>query len=191
MSTVLSKQATFNYDVSKEFDAHAYYYSDTARKHFVISRIDYCNSILLGLPNYQQDRLQSVFNVAARLICGRNRYDHITDLLRDRLHWLRVPQWITFKGCLLVYKSVNGLDPAYIASRYGNKSTIQRRSGLSSASLDDLVIPATKSKFGERSFAVGGPAAWNALQEAVKAAESINIFKSKLKIHLFGLSYDT
>ena len=53
---------------------------------FVISRIDYCNSILLGLPKYQQDRLQSVLNVAARLIYGRNRYDHITNLLRNRLH---------------------------------------------------------------------------------------------------------
>ena len=47
---------------------------------FVISRIDYCSSILLGLPKYQQDRLQSVLNVAARLIYGCNRYDHITDL---------------------------------------------------------------------------------------------------------------
>ena len=35
---------------------------------FVISKIDYCNSILLGLPKYQQDRLQSVLNVAARLL---------------------------------------------------------------------------------------------------------------------------
>ena len=69
-------------------------------KSFVISRIYYCNSILLWLPKYQQDRLQSVLNVAARLIYGRNGYDHMTDLLRDRLHWLRVTQRITFKYCL-------------------------------------------------------------------------------------------
>ena len=94
---------------------------------------------------------------------------------------------------LLVCKYLHGLAPAYIASSCVNKSTIQRRSGLGlrSASRDDLVIPATKSKFEERSFAVGGPSAWNALPESVRAAEIINIFKCKLKTHLFGLSFDT
>ena len=71
------------------------------------------------------------------------------DLLRDRLHWLRVPQRITFKCCLHVYKSLHGLAPAYIASSCIKKSTIQHRSGLRSASRDDLVIQATKSKFRE------------------------------------------
>ena len=70
-------------------------------------------------------------------------------------------------------------------------STVQRRFGLRSASRDDLVIPASKSKFGERSFAVGGPSVWNALPESVRTAKSINIFKYKLKTHLFELSYDT
>ena len=66
--------------------------------------------------------------------------DHITDLLRDRLHWLRIPQWITFKCCLLVYKSLHGLAPAFIAISYVKNSIIQRRSGLRSASREDLVI---------------------------------------------------
>ena len=153
----------------------------------MINVIAYC----WGLPKYQQDRLQSVLNVAARLIYGRNRYDHITDQLRDRLHWLRVPERIAFNCCLLLYKSLHGLALACIASICVKKSTIQRRSGRRSASRDDLVIPATKSKFEERSFGVGGPSAWNALPESVRAAESINMFKSKLKTHLFGLSYDT
>ena len=153
---------------------------------FVISRIDYCNSILLGLPKYELDHLQSVLNVAALLIYGCNRYNH-TDLLCDRLHWLCVPQWITFKCCLLVYKSLHGLAPAYITSHCVKNSTIQRRSGLHSASRDDLVILATKTKFGERSFAVSRPSAWN----TVRAAESTFIFKCKLKTYLFGLSYDT
>ena len=111
-----------------------YDYSDTSHKQFGNSRIDYCNIITFWLPKYQQDRLQSVLNVAARFIYGRNRYDHITDLLRDRLHWLRVPQRITFKCCLLVYKYLYGLVPAYIARSCVKKSTIQRRTGLRSAS---------------------------------------------------------
>jgi len=32
---------------------------------FVISRADYCNSLLAGLPQFQLDWLQSVLNTAA------------------------------------------------------------------------------------------------------------------------------
>ena len=83
-------------------------------------------------------------------------------------------------------------NPSIHHQKLYKKSTIQRLSGLRSASRYDLVIPATKNKFEERSFAaVGGHSAWNALPEEVRADESIKIFKCKLKTRLFGLSYDT
>jgi len=44
---------------------------------FVISRVDYCNSLLAGAPRYQRDRLQSVLNTAARLLVGAKKHDHI------------------------------------------------------------------------------------------------------------------
>ena len=50
---------------------------------FNISRVDYCNNILAGVPKYPLDRLQSILNVPVRLIFGYSRYDHITPLLRD------------------------------------------------------------------------------------------------------------
>ena len=57
---------------------------------FVVSRVDYCNSLMAGLPASQLERVQSVLNCAARLIYGRRKNDHITPLLRDKLHWLYV-----------------------------------------------------------------------------------------------------
>ena len=91
---------------------------------FVISRVDYCNSLLAGLPKYQLDRIESVLNVAARLIFGRGRYEHVTPLLRDRLHWLSVPQRVEFKRCLLVYEALHGLAPAYITEYCVNINTM-------------------------------------------------------------------
>jgi len=70
---------------------------------FVISRIDYCNCLLAGAPQYQLNQLQAVINSAGRLICGLSKFDHITQVLHDRLHWLAVPQRIHYKLCLLVY----------------------------------------------------------------------------------------
>ena len=78
---------------------------------FVISRIDYCNSLLCGLPSYQLARVQSVLNAAARIIYGGKRFDHVTPLLRDRLHWLRVPERVHFKLCLIAFKALNHLAP--------------------------------------------------------------------------------
>jgi len=55
----------------------------------IIARLDYGSVILTGLPGHLLDRLQSVLNAAARLVCYAQRYDNVTHLLLD-LHWLRV-----------------------------------------------------------------------------------------------------
>ena len=50
----------------------------------VTSRIDYCNSLLYGVPEYKTDRLQRVHNIAARIVT-RSNPDHITPLLKRSL----------------------------------------------------------------------------------------------------------
>ena len=54
---------------------------------FIMSKVDYCNAVLAGLPQRELDRVQSVVNAAARLSVDARRYDHVTPLLMD-LHWL-------------------------------------------------------------------------------------------------------
>src|SRR6218665_3021847 len=48
---------------------------------FVCSRIDYCNSLLIGLPKSRLAPLQSVLNAAARLIARIPRFSHISTLM--------------------------------------------------------------------------------------------------------------
>ena len=57
----------------------------------VISRLDYCNSLLIGLPLYRLSPLQSIMNVAARLIHLTNRSVSAKPLLQS-LHWLPITQ---------------------------------------------------------------------------------------------------
>ncbi len=62
---------------------------------FITSRLDYCNSLYLGLPKSLLARLQMVQNAAARLLTGAKKHDHITPILTS-LHWLPVSFRIQF-----------------------------------------------------------------------------------------------
>jgi len=49
----------------------------------VLSRLDYGNATLVGVPSYLLSRLQSVMNAAARLIFSSSKFHNITPLLRQ------------------------------------------------------------------------------------------------------------
>ena len=62
----------------------------------ILTKLDYGNATLAGLPAYLVSRLQSVMNAAARSIIGIRRSEHITSTLAN-LHWLKVSERIKFK----------------------------------------------------------------------------------------------
>lgn len=61
----------------------------TLSRAFVTSKVDYCNLISYGLPNYELQRLRQVLNAAVRLLTSTRKYDHISRVLvMANLHWL-------------------------------------------------------------------------------------------------------
>ena len=81
---------------------------------FVTSRLDMCNSLLIGLPQDQLTRLQRLQNTSARLIKLIKKRAHITPVLKE-LHWLPVGARIKYKILITVFKALNDLAPDYIA----------------------------------------------------------------------------
>ena len=157
----------------------------------VSSRVDYCNSIFYGATNAVLRRLQSVLNAAARLITNTRKFDHITPVLRDQLHWLPIRQRIIFKIATFVRNSLHGRGPIYLSRYCIPISVIGARAHLRSAARGHLATPRTRTRrFGPRSFRVSGPAVWNSLPEDIANPElSLEHFKTGLKTHLFRLAY--
>ena len=155
---------------------------------FVTSRLDYCNSLLLGLPDYQIRKLQRVQNACARLVCDSPRFSHCSPLLRE-LHWLPVKQRIIFKILLITYRAIHDMAPLYIQELVTLKSSSNLRYRLRSSE-DRLLlrVPSSKSKItlGDRAFMFAAPKLWNALPISIREAQTLDHFKSGLKTHLFN-----
>ena len=155
----------------------------------VLTRLDYCNSVLAGLPVHLVRRLQSVLSASARLIYGLRRFDHVTDALLT-LHWLSVPERVKFKLAVLMHRVLHGTAPDYLGPFYPVSSLPGRRS-LRSASTHQLLVPAVRrTTIGSRSFNVCGPAVWNSLPADIADIDSLPVFRRRLKSHLFSYSYN-
>ncbi len=153
---------------------------------FITSRLDYCNSLYFGIGQTALSRLQRVQNAAARLLTSTKKRDHITPVLRS-LHWLPVRYRVNFKILLLVFKSLNGLAPAYLSDLL-----TEHRPFLSLRSSNQRLLSIPKSRLkcrGDRAFSVAAPTLWHALPLCIRSAPSISDFKSMLKTYLFDLAF--
>jgi hypothetical protein len=152
----------------------------------IISRLDYCNVLLAGLPAYQVERLQRVQKRAARLIVRADRLASITAIMRD-LHWLPVSERIRFKVLMYAFKAIHGLAPVYVSNLV--EVYIPGRHLRSATGGTLLNIPRTKKKCGDAAFSSVAPRLWNALPQRVRCADTKNAFKKLLKTHLFTTYY--
>ena len=152
----------------------------------VTSCLDYCNSLLYGINGYLVSQLQRCQNNAARIVSLRRKYDHITPVLKD-LHWLPVEYRINYKILLLAYKAQHGMAPPYLSSLL---SPYKPGRSLRSEGKHLLTTPRFRLEgFGKRCFAPHAtPSLWNTLPISIKCDESIDMFKSSLKTHLFNVA---
>ena len=151
----------------------------------VISRIDYCNSVYVGLPKTLTNRLQRIMRSAAKLVALPNKYASITDVCKQ-LHWLPVTERAQFKMLCLVYKSLHDSAPEYLS-----ELLVPYIPGRELRSSSSFLLKTTncRVKYGERAFSHAGPSLWNSLPLDIRSAPNMYTFKKKLKTHLFCQAY--
>ena len=97
---------------------------------FVVTRVDYCNSVLSGITVVQTDRVQRILSAAARLLLRIPKFAPVAALIRDHLHWLPATKRIRFKIPLLVSKCIHRRAPSYLQQLCVPASTVVGRRNL-------------------------------------------------------------
>ena len=157
----------------------------------IVSKVYYCNSLFVGLPNVILKRVQSVLNRTARVIFNLPPRVPTTSSLIE-LHLLPLKARIEFKICLITFKALKFSQPSYIKELLPLSS---HESTLGLQSVDDLYRLHEPRAIGERgfanrSFSYIAPHLYNKLSITVKQIDSLSTFKSHLKAFLFSRAYD-
>ena len=152
----------------------------------VLLKLHYCNSLLLGSPEYQMDKLQHIQNMACRVIFQLRKHDHIMQYLK-LLHWLKIRERIAYKIAFLIHKCKNNQAPVYLQELLPSK---HHERPLRSSMTEYLNSDFCKNTHAIRSsFSAAGPRIWNSLPLDTKTEKCTDTFKKKLKTHLFKISY--
>ena len=117
---------------------------------FVTSRIDYCSSVLVGLPLGLIGRLERVLRSAARLIGRIPKYAPVSAYMRDVLHWLPVSQRISYRVAALVWRCRLSCAPMYLSSLCRPVSDLAARRALRSAATGELLVPRARTCIRQR-----------------------------------------
>ena len=123
----------------------------------IMSKLDYCNSLLIGSTKYNLQKLQKIQNMCCHIISKVRKYDPITPHLRN-LHWLKIEQCIEYKISVVLYKCVHNLTPGYLKDLL----VCPHRRHLRSSTFD--LLPTTKFRTEQAhksSFKSQGPKIWN------------------------------
>jgi len=131
------------------------------------SKLDYCNSLFLNLPQSQLGRHQHFTHskFLSSSVSKTPKFAHISPVLKS-LHWLKIEQRIQYKIAFLTYKVLQSEQPSYLHSLLNFQSY---RTTCSSVIIT-LQRPSVCSrlKITDRSFTHHAPVLWHSLPKQLR-----------------------
>ena len=99
-----------------------------------MSHLDYCNSVLVGLPDVDISKMHRIQNIAAKMVVLNNvaMKDSNSRSIKAKLHWLPINRRIEYKILTLVHKCLSSRAPEYLSKLQIEYPYAERRQGLRS-----------------------------------------------------------
>lgn len=146
-------------------------YNSLVQPHF-----DYCSLVWGNCGKTLSNKLQKLQNRAARVITSSS-YDADVNSLFHKLSWKDLNSQRQIQKALMVFKSLNGLVPEYLTSKFvmRNVSNYALRD-----SANKLVVPFPRTNYMKNSFSYSGATLWNSLHRNIRESSSIDQFKRLL-----------
>lgn len=137
---------------------------------------DYCNVVWGTCGLTLQDKLQKLQNRAARVLTYSN-YDADADNILENLGWKNLTCQRQIQRATIVYKSLHGLVPEYLCSRFVSRDT---KYSLRD-SVSKVTVPLPRTNYYKNSLSYSGAVLWNSLPCNIRQAESLIKFKQLIK----------
>ena len=151
----------------------------TSHMTLVESHFRYCDTVWDQCNETLKNKLQTLQNRAARIICNR-RFEDVGDHqeLLNQLGWLNVRQLLSLGLGVAVFKAVNGLIP----DQFNESNTISKSNTIHSHStravaIDYLFIEITNLTAGQKSVSLSGSKLWNEIPFDIRNSQSLSAFK--------------
>jgi hypothetical protein len=145
----------------------------------VFSKMNFCISLLFGLPKKQLIQLQPIIHYGIRIVERLKKQESITNQLRN-LGWLDVETRAKYRLCQIVHSALESGKPEKIASLLKFQTSTY---GLRSETDMKLVIPRVSKSIGKRAFSVAGPSVYNDIPFDIRSLP-LRKFKQRLLSHL-------
>ena len=146
----------------------------------VMSRLDYCNTLIHGLPDTMISKMQLVQNTTARIVARTARHNHITPVLK-KLHWLPVKYCAQFKLLAHTHEALHDRSPVYL------RDMLQMYTPGRSQNTQLLIVSKMRTTaYGNRCFNYAAPSLWNALPADIRKCKTTETFKKTFKNTLFS-----
>ena len=141
----------------------------------VLSRLDYCNGLYIGLPLKSLYKLQLALNTAARLISRTHRHSHINPVLQQ-LNWLPITTRCQFKILNLTFKALHQQTPKYICDLFHRYTPARALLSASSVASRSKTV-----RYENRLIDTSSATLWSSLSHEIKCATNDGYFKYILK----------
>ena len=147
----------------------------------ILSRLNYCNTLLTGQTKTTLKRLDAIINRSIRIIYKLKKYDYTTSITDLRLNWMTTTNFIDYKLLTILNKTLT-YDQPYNLRQVLNMKVNYRQ--LRSSHLITLSLPPMPlNSVGNKSFRHLASNKWKHLPK-ILVSPTINMFKRKLKSFL-------